>query len=117
MYTEEDIIGYDFQGWPIYKMTLSEILLSLGAIEKDGFIGFPKNTEILNAYPIRLRDDGMGYGVDKEFFIETNVVDNSLVTIFTEREWPKEELESRRQEREELNKMLYDRRQLETNSE
>lgn len=114
MHTEEDIIGYDFQGWPIYKMTLKEILFSLGAKEKDNFIGFPKDCNILSIYPVRFYDDGMGYGVDEQFITEADVVDNSFISIFTDKKWPDEELEKERKEQEEFIKNIYDSRQLET---
>lgn len=117
MRTEEDIIGYDFQGWPIYKMTLEEILLSLGAEEKDGFIGFPKDSKNLSIYPIRLYDDGMGYGVDEQFITEADVVDNSFIYIFTDKKWPDKELEKERREQKEFIENIYDNRQLETDSE
>ena len=97
-------------------MTLKEILLSLGAKFKDNIIGFPENCEILNSYPVRVTDDGMGYGVNEEFFVEASVFEDSDIIIFTEKTWTKEELEERRKEREEISKMLYDRRQLEINS-
>ena len=40
MKNKENIIGFDFQGWPIYKITIREMLKQLGAIERDGWIGF-----------------------------------------------------------------------------
>ena len=35
---KEKLVGYDFQGWPIFKMTLKEILLGLGGKEEDNKI-------------------------------------------------------------------------------
>lgn len=65
-------IGTDFQGWPINKITLEEILQELGAIKvKDikgnEILGFNSNDSILNSYPRTLEDDGMGYGVNDKF--------------------------------------------------
>jgi len=65
-------IGTDFQGWPINKLTLEEILQELGAIKvKDikgnEILGFNSNDSILHSYPRTLEDDGMGYGVNDKF--------------------------------------------------
>lgn len=65
-------IAVDFQGWPICKKTLAELLFELGAqeYECDGkkVIGFPVDEAFLSIYPTTLEDDGMGYGV-REMFI------------------------------------------------
>ena len=39
----KDIVCYDFQGWPEYKMNLREILLALGGQQDGNFIKFPSN--------------------------------------------------------------------------
>lgn len=75
-------IGKDFQGWPTYAMTLREILLDLGCeTDENGNVIF-KNQELLDSYPILLRDDGMGYGVNPRLIIETDketrTVENGL---------------------------------------
>lgn len=67
MNREEDIVSFDFQGWPNYKMNLREILQSLGAVEKDGVIGFNADDKALDIYPVTLEDDGMAYGVNEKF--------------------------------------------------
>lgn len=67
MKKEEDIVSFDFQGWPNYKMNLREILQSLGAVEKDGVIGFNTDDKVLDIYPVTLEDDGMAYGVNEKF--------------------------------------------------
>ena len=67
MNREEDILSLDFQGWPNYKMNLREILHSLGAVEKDGGIGFNVDDKALDIYPVTLEDDGMAYGVNEKF--------------------------------------------------
>ena len=60
-------IGTDFQVWPIYALTLKEILEQLGFTDTgDGYF-IEKGNEILNAYPRLLEDDGMGYGIDSGF--------------------------------------------------
>ena len=67
MNRDEDIVSFDFQGWPNYKMNLREILQSLGAVEKDGIIGFNVDDKALDIYPVTLEDDGMAYGVNGKF--------------------------------------------------
>ena len=65
---KENIIGIDFQGWPIYKLTIRDILERLGfqKMENEGNIYWriEDNNQILNISPNILTDDGMGYGID-----------------------------------------------------
>lgn len=69
----EDVLYTDFQGWPVYKKTLREIIELLGGkIQYDESnnpvaIGFDINDPILDVYPTTLEDDGMGYGVNEMF--------------------------------------------------
>ena len=88
MVRDEDIISYDFQGWPNYKMTLREILKSLGANTNKGVIGFREKDPILDVYPKVLEDDGMGYGVNARYITEASVdkEDKSFISIFAEPE-------------------------------
>lgn len=69
------LLGFDFQGWPIYAQTLKEILECLG-FEDDGekvFLKHSKENDILLAsFPRILTDDGMGYGVNEEYVCETD---------------------------------------------
>lgn len=65
-------VSEDFQGWPVTIKTLREMLDQLGFEEKDGFYGIPNNSELLEAYPRLLSDDGMGYGVDEYYLTETD---------------------------------------------
>lgn len=60
-------IGTDFQGWPIYKLTLREVLKELGFTESEGKVSISSDSEILDAYPITLEDDGMGYGIRRKY--------------------------------------------------
>lgn len=69
----EALVAYDFQGWPIFKMTLKELLLDLGGKEKDGKIIFDANDPSMKVYPTLLEDDGMGYGVNKQCIVEAEV--------------------------------------------
>ena len=65
---KENIIGIDFQGWPIYKLTIRDILEQLGfqKMKNEGNIYWriEDNNQILNISPNILTDDGMGYGID-----------------------------------------------------
>lgn len=68
-------IGIDFQSWPIYAMTLREILKSLGFEEDSETVTLIKNEEtnrLLDSYPYLLEDDGMGYGVNAEYITEVS---------------------------------------------
>ena len=86
MKIDEDIISYDFQGWPNYKMNLREILKSIGAFEKDGILGFETDSNILDKYPYMLEDDGMGYGVNKSYVTSAaNETDTSEIQAFIEK--------------------------------
>lgn len=65
----EDIVYYDFQGWPEYKMNLREILVALGGKVEENTISFDLNDPLMDIYPRILMDDGMGYGVDKNVIV------------------------------------------------
>ena len=65
-------IGLDFQGWPIQAHTLGEILLHLG-FKKDGDnLVINLSNPLLDAYPLLLEDDGMGYGVNPQLVVEAD---------------------------------------------
>lgn len=119
MLNKEKLISYEVVGgWPIYKKTLKELLLQLGAIEKDGVLGFPVESPILNLFPVRLESDVMGYGVNEQWFTEASSDGTSFINIFTEKELSKEKLDEYIKEVEEETKRIkdwYDRRQLEIN--
>ena len=70
------IIDTDFQGWPIYAVTLRELLERLGIVEiGEGLLSI-KNPELLDAYPITLEDDGMAYGIKQQYL--TNDIDTEV---------------------------------------
>ena len=57
-----ECIGKDFEGWPIYKLTLREILQKFGAtLDACGKVGFDDDDPTLDKYPEFFIDDGMGY--------------------------------------------------------
>ena len=70
---KEALVGYDFQGWPIFKMTLKDLLLGLGGKEEDNKIIFDANDPSMKIYPSLLEDDGMGYGINEQCIVEADV--------------------------------------------
>ena len=88
----EDIVCFDFQGWPEYKMNLREILLALGGQQDGNFIKFPSNTPLMDIYPRILVDDGMGYGVDENVIVSVDIdPQDEYINIFRERKPSDEE--------------------------
>lgn len=66
-------IGKDFQGWPVNALTLREILIKLGFKEiKEGTFEIIDTSNLLDAYPCLLEDDGMGYGINEEYITEVS---------------------------------------------
>ena len=101
----EDIVCYDFQGWPEYKMNLREILLALGGQQDGNFIKFPSNTPLMDIYPRILVDDGMGYGVDENVIVSVDIdPQDEYINIFRERKpTDEEQAELARQEDSHMN--------------
>lgn len=90
MHRKEDIICTDFQGWPVYKMTVREILESLGLkkqYKEDGSLlwAIEDSNPVLDIYPRTLEDDGMGYGVNKKYVVSADVSEiYNYINIFIE---------------------------------
>ena len=83
---KEDIITYEVMGGlPIYKMNVREILEWLGGKIEGDKIYFDLSNPIMELYPVCVRDDGMGYGVDETFITEVSCGED-FVTIFREKE-------------------------------
>lgn len=103
----EDIVCYDFQGWPEYKMNLREILLALGGQQDGNFIKFPSNTPLMDIYPRILVDDGMGYGVDENVIVSVDIdPQNEYINIFRERKpTDEEQAELARQENSHMKRL------------
>lgn len=81
----EDIICYDFQGWPEYKMNLREILLALGGQQDGNYIKFLSDAPQMDIYPRILVEDGMGYGVDECVIVSVDIDPQSeYINIFRE---------------------------------
>lgn len=102
----ETWIGKDFQGWPICKRTFKELFEDLNLVSSDGSIHIPADHPILNVYPTRLQDDGMGYGVGEEFFVCASF-DNNKLHFFTEA-FNKQQVDSLKEDHE-----AYERRKKE----
>jgi hypothetical protein len=90
---EEEIINYDFQGWPIRKMSLKDILEYSGLfthdIEKSIYF-INDDAPVLNIYPTTLEDDGMGYGINEKFISDFTYVplesNEDRINIFIEKD-------------------------------
>lgn len=67
MNKSKQIIGVDFQGWPIYKMSYRDILDAIGFTEVDGKYQISADASVLDTCPMILDDDGMGYGVNQRY--------------------------------------------------
>ena len=91
MNRKEDIVHYDFQGWPEYKMNLREILIALGGKTEGDTISFDMNDPLMDVYPRIFVDDGMGYGVDENVIVTVDPdKDERFINIFREKK-PTEE--------------------------
>ncbi len=99
MQRKEDLVCYDFQGWPEFKMNLREILVALGGACENGKICFDENDPFMDVYPGILMDDGMGYGVDENVIVEIDYDrEREDIKIFRERiptEEQRKELDSK----------------------
>ena len=86
MNRKEDIVYYDFQGWPEYKMNLREILIVLGGKKEGDTISFDLKDPLMDVYPRILVDDGMGYGVDENVIVSVSFgKDRDYINIFREK--------------------------------
>lgn len=71
-------ISIDFQGWPIKAMTLGELLERFGlAVDETMdntkcFVSGLVDKSIIDAYPVVLEDDGMGYGIKPKYITEVS---------------------------------------------
>ena len=86
MNRKEEIVYFDFQGWPEYKMSLREILMALGGIVEGNTISFDQKDPLMDVYPRILVDDGMGYGVDENVIVSVSFgKDRNYINIFREK--------------------------------
>ena len=59
--THDKIVGYDFQGWPLYQLRVISLLRAMG-MSDDIIDQIPE--DILTSTITTLEDDSMGYGVN-----------------------------------------------------
>lgn len=118
MQIKKDLIDYDFQGWPVFKKNMKEILLALGGKIENDKIVFDLNDPIMEVYPESYEDDGMAYGVNKQIIVEVDKFnDNEQVYVHLFRaRLPKmdklKELYARWEEDEQFQKQIYERYRL-----
>lgn len=72
MKNKENIIGFDFQGWPVRKLTLEEILVKLGARLNPETYMYEIDKSLVETIPTVYTDDGMGYGVNEAFIVDAD---------------------------------------------
>ena len=74
-------------------MNLREILEALGGSCENGIICFDERDPLMEIYPRILMDDGMGYGVDENVFVEVDFdKQRGVINIFREKTPSKEQL-------------------------
>ena len=83
MKNKENIIGFDFQGWPVRKLTLEEILVKLGARLNPETCMYEIDKSLVETIPTVYTDDGMGYGVNEAYIVDAdrNEADECTVWI------------------------------------
>ena len=71
---KENIINFDFQGWPEFKMSMRDIIERIGGKlnEETNKWEIP-NKDWMVQCPTILHDDGMGCGVNAEYIIDINI--------------------------------------------
>lgn len=74
--THDDIVGHDFQGWPLYQLRVISLLHAMG-MSDDIIDQIPK--DILTSTITTLEDDGMGYGVNEEYIVNCAIDKNNNI--------------------------------------
>lgn len=71
---KENIINFDFQGWPEFKMSIKDIIERVGGKlnEETNKWEIP-NKDWMVQCPTILHDDGMGCGTNAEYIVDINV--------------------------------------------
>jgi len=70
---KENIVNFDFQGWPEFKMSIKDIIERIGGElnEETNKWEIPNEGWLVQC-PTILHDDGMGYGVNPEYIVDIN---------------------------------------------
>lgn len=74
--THDEIVGYDFQGWPLYQLRVISLLRAMG-MSDDIIDKIPE--DILTSTITTLEDDSMGYGVNKECIVNCTIDKNKNI--------------------------------------
>lgn len=74
--THDEIVGYDFQGWPLYQLRVISLLRTMG-MSDDVIDQIPE--DILTSTITTLEDDGSGYGVNKECIVNCAIDKNKNI--------------------------------------
>ena len=71
---KENIINFDFQGWPEFKMSIKDIIERVGGKlnEETNKWEIP-NKDWMVQCPTILHDDGMGCGTNPEYIVDIHV--------------------------------------------
>ena len=92
MNRNEDVVCYDFQSWPEYKMNLREVLIALGGKTEGNILSFDLNAPLMDVYPRILMGDDMGYGVDESVIVSVDIsMKDGFINIFREKKPTDEE--------------------------
>ena len=74
MIEKNNIIAFDFQGWPVEKMSLEDIVKRIGGVYNPDTKKYEiECTDKLKRVPIVYEDDGMAYGVNPKYITEVDV--------------------------------------------
>ena len=107
METREDLVHYDFQGWPHFKMNLKEILLALGGVVEDNKVSFKLDDPMMAVYPEIWIDDAMLYPIDGSYFVPVGPDrEEKRISVFRERIPSEERLAALRERWDEEEKMI-----------
>lgn len=82
MKNKENIIGFDFQGWPVRKLTLEEILVKLGAHLNIETNMYEIDKSFVETIPTVYTDDGMGYGVVESYIVDADRNETDECTVW-----------------------------------
>ena len=74
--THDEIVGYDFQGWPLYQLRVISLLRAMG-MSDDIIDQIPE--DILTSTITTLEDDSMGYGVNEECIVNCAIDKNKNI--------------------------------------
>lgn len=74
--THDKIVGYDFQGWPLYQLRVISLLRTIG-MSDDIIDQIPE--DILTPTITTLEDDGMGYGINEECIVNCAIDKNKNI--------------------------------------